>query len=277
MTLLTGFGSKVGLGARVGRPLRPRERAAVHTDLPRTDTTPYPARHLLYPLRPVSRFLVRRRWDMGVHGEHRVPQGPVIFAANHVGASDGPLLAMFAPLPVHALTKSELFGGKLGTFLLHSGQVPLQRFGADTAAMRTCLRVLRDGGSVGIFPEGRRGDGEMRRCHTGVAYLAMVTGAPVVPVTFFGTREPGGRSGSLPPWGRRLDIVFGEPTSVEQTPWPRTKEHVHATTVLLHRYLREQLAAAKAETGRRLPGPLPAGDLEPDPLTATTVSELGEA
>ena len=58
--------------------------------------------------------------------------------------------------------------------------------------MKTCLRVLRDGGVVGIFPEGTRGAGEFDRFHRGAAYLALVTGAPVVPVVILGTREPGG-------------------------------------------------------------------------------------
>ncbi|TIC86648.1 1-acyl-sn-glycerol-3-phosphate acyltransferase [Nocardioides sp. GY 10127] len=249
----------------------------MHARAPRTDSTRHPARYLLHPLRPISRWIIRRRWDVRVHGAHRMPSGPVLLAANHAGVADGPLLAIFAPRPVHALTKAEMFGGALGRFLLSSGQVPVERFGADVAAVRTCVRVLRDGGVVGIFPEGRRGDGELQRCHGGVAYLALVTGADVVPVTFFGTREPGGRSGSLPPWGRRIDIVVGEPTRLEQQDWPRTQEHVHDATVLLHRHLREQLAAAKAETGRRLPGPLPAGDLEPDTATVTTVRDLGEA
>ena len=122
---------------------------------------------------------------------------------NHIGVADGPLLAAFAPRPVHALTKYEMFAGKLGGFLHGSGQIPLDRFHTDPAAVKSCLRVLRDGRAVGIFPEGRRGTGDLERFHRGAAYFALVSGAPVVPVAILGTREPGGHTNSLPAARRR--------------------------------------------------------------------------
>ena len=104
-----------------------------------------------------------------------------------------------------------MFEGRTGRFLRRSGQIPLDRFATDPRAVRTSLRVLRDGGAVGIFPEGTRGDGELHRFHHGAAYLALVSGAPVVPVILLGTRMPGGDIGSLPPKGATIDMVFGEP------------------------------------------------------------------
>lgn len=261
-------------GARTPRSLARRDRGdrrTAHRELPRTDATPFPHRAMLHGLRPISSWLVRRRYRVRVQGaEHTPSTGPVLFAANHVGVMDGPLLAIFAPRPVHALTKAEMFGGRLGTFLLWSGQVPLDRFHADPAAVKTCLRVLRDDGAVGIFPEGRRGAGDLERFHRGAAYLALATGAAVVPVTLLGTREPGGWSGELPPRGTMVDIVFGAPFTVPPQPWPRTKEHVAATSVLLREHMLAHLAASRASTGRDLPGPLPPGDLEPDPATGVT-------
>ena len=92
-------------------------------------------------------------------------------------------------------------------FLLAAGQIRLDRFHADPAGVKTCLRVLRDGLTVGIFPEGSRGSGTLERFHRGAAYFALVTGAPVVPVTLFGTREPGAGSNALP---RRGAVVRPE-------------------------------------------------------------------
>ena len=110
---------------------------------------------------------------MTLHGVEHVPaSGPVILASNHVGVADGPLLAIYGPRPVHALTKQEMFQGRLGGFLLRSGQVPLDRFNSDPAAVKACLRVLRDGGVVGIFPEGSRGSGEFHRFHRGQCRVA---------------------------------------------------------------------------------------------------------
>ena len=205
---------------------------------------------------------------MVVHHADRVPAtGGVILASNHVGIIDGPLLAVFSPRPVHALTKQEMFEGRLGRFLRASGQIPLDRFHADPGAIRSCLRVVRDGGVAGIFPEGTRGDGELHRFHHGAAYLALVTGAPVVPVAMLGTRPPGGGANALPGRGGSVDIVFGTPWRTTQQTWPRTREHVAATSVLLRGHLLSELATALADTRRSLPGPLPAGQSEDDPDT----------
>ncbi|WP_408899378.1 lysophospholipid acyltransferase family protein [Nocardioides sp. R1-1] len=196
------------------------------------------------------------------HAERFPATGPVVVAGNHIGLVDGPLMAIFAPRPVHALTKVEMFAGPLGAFLRASGQIPLDRFHADPAAVRAALRVLGEGGAVGVFPEGTRGPGDLETFRGGAAYLALVTGAPVVPLTFLGTREPGGSSSSLPRKGARIDIVVGEPSAVDAVPWPRTRENVRLTSAALRDHMQQQLAVALDETGRSLPGPLPQG--EPD-------------
>lgn len=196
---------------------------------------------------------------MRLHGTAHVPaDGPVILASNHIGFLDGPLLASFAPRPVHALAKRELFAGPMSPFLRAAGQIPVDRMHPDTAAVRSCLAVLERGGAVGIFPEGARGDGELRTVHGGAAYLALVTGAPVVPVTMFGTREPGKGSSSLPTRGARLDMVFGAPYRLQAVSWPRTQSQVGSVTASLRQHLRAALEDAKVLTGRELPGTLPA-------------------
>ncbi|MFC4785194.1 lysophospholipid acyltransferase family protein [Nocardioides sp. MAHUQ-72] len=255
--------------------MTPASLRTPHLDPPRSDRSRHPVRLFLYsPLRPLARAVIRRRFTVRLHGVEEVPRtGPVIFASNHIGVADGPLLAIFAPRPVHALTKVEMFRGRLGRFLHASGQIPLDRFHADPAAVRTCLRVLRDGRAVGIFPEGRRGGGDLERFHRGAAYFALTSGAPVVPVTMLGTREPGGHTDSLPARGGAVDIVFGSPYHLAAAAWPRTKEQVERTSVLLREHMLVHLDRARASTGRELPGPLPAEEVEPDP--ATGVAEQG--
>jgi 1-acyl-sn-glycerol-3-phosphate acyltransferase len=226
---------------------------------------------MLEGLRPPARLLVGRRFGVRVHGDEQVPaDGPVIFAANHVGVMDGPFLGIFAPRPVHALTKVEMFHGRTGRFLLRAGQIPLDRFHPDPAAVRSCLRVLRDGHAIGIFPEGTRGAGDLSRFHRGAAYLALVTGAPVVPVIFLGSRPRGGHHDEVPPRGGPVDVVFGAPYRVDERPWPRTREQVADLSVLLREHLLATLEHARALTGRDLPGPLPAAEVEPDPATGIT-------
>ncbi len=232
---------------------------SAHWDLPRTYDAAHPSHRLLRVLRPLARAAFRRRYDIHIHGEHLVPaRGPYVIASNHIGVLDGPLMAAFAPHPVHALTKKEMFEGALGPVLRAVGQIPLSRFDVDPSAVKDCLRVLRDGGVVGVYPEGTRGDGEWGRFRNGAAYLALVTGAPVVPLSMFGTREPGAPSGSIPDAGARFDFVYGAPIHVEPQPWPRTQAEIRRTAAEMRKILQAHLVQSKALTGRTLPGPLPA-------------------
>lgn len=235
----------------------------MNDDLPRSDHLAYPRRLMLRLLRQVVRHPTRRRYGVRVHHAERVPStGPVILAGNHLGWLDGPTMAIHSPRPVHALTKREMFVGRLGWLLRGAGQIPIDRFAPDLAAMKACLRVLRGGGVIGIFPEGARGTGEFTLFRRGAAYLAMTTGAPVVPVIFFGTRDPGADSHSRPARGGTVDVVFGQPWQLPARPWPRRKADVAAATESLREHLLRSLADAKTLTGRELPGPLPAGDSE---------------
>lgn len=234
-----------------------------HEDLPRTSSVVPPATALLRRGRPAARHALRRLWRVEVRGAERVPgSGPVVLAANHVGFVDGPLLAICSPRPVHALTKIEMFTGRLGPLLRASGQIPVRRGEPDIAAVRTSVRVLRDGGVVGVFPEGTRGAGEVSAIEPGAAYLAQVTGARVVPVAFLGTRAPGTSLHALPARGARVAMVFGEPVEVPAHPWPRRRAEVAATTASIRAAMLETLRVAQEETGLGLPGPAPDEPME---------------
>jgi 1-acyl-sn-glycerol-3-phosphate acyltransferase len=218
----------------------------------------HPPTWLLHGGRPASRWLIRRRYAVREHRTgHVPPQGPLIVAANHTGVIDGPLLAIFGPRPVHALTKEEMFRSRLGPLLRVTGQIQLNRFATDLRAIRTCLHILEHGGAVGIFPEGNRGSGDLTRFQNGAAYLALVTGAPIVPLMMYGTRPIGGGKDALPVQGGAIDLVYGAPLRIERTPWPRTSRLVAATSEQLHARMLEELAAGLALTGQTLPGPIP--------------------
>jgi 1-acyl-sn-glycerol-3-phosphate acyltransferase len=230
----------------------------MHRDLPRTEEAVHPSHRLLRVLRRVARAWFRRRYDVRQYGEERVARrGAFIIASNHIGLLDGPLLAAFCPRPVHALTKKEMFEGHTGRLLRAVGQIPLSRSEVDPSAIKDCLKVLRDGGVVAVYPEGSRGAGEVKRAHAGAAYLAMVTGAPVIPVAVFGTREAGGGIDSVPDKGARFDLVYGAPVYLEKQPWPRRQGEVRRATEIVRNRLRQHVVDAKALTGRELPGPMP--------------------
>jgi 1-acyl-sn-glycerol-3-phosphate acyltransferase len=167
-------------------------------------------------LGPVLKLLFRP----DVQGLEHIPAtGPVILASNHLSFSD----SIFTPLIVNRrvtfVAKAEYFTGKglkgrlMKAFFVGTGTIPVDRSGgaAARAALDTQLRVLHSGNIAGIYPEGTRSpDGRLYRGKTGVARLALESGAPVVPVAHLNTDEiqPTGR---LIPRIRRVRMRIGAP------------------------------------------------------------------
>ena len=174
--------------------------------------------HLLvrWLLAPLARLIYRPV----VHGADKVPRsGPVILASNHRAAVDTAVIALTAGRPVSFLGKAEYFAGRglkgraLASFLSALGYVPVDRANAKAGldALHAARGVLDAGGSFAIYPEGTRSlDGRLHRGHTGVATLALETGAPVVPVGLIGTErvQP---VGARLPRVRRVVVRFGQP------------------------------------------------------------------
>ncbi|MEU0288650.1 lysophospholipid acyltransferase family protein [Streptomyces sp. NPDC006147] len=152
-------------------------------------------------------------WKPRVLGCWRVPaSGPVIFAVNHSHNIDGPMVMGVAPRPTHFLIKKEAFVGPLDPFLTGIGQLKVDRHSIDRTAIARALGVLEQGGVLGIFPEGTRGEGDFASIRAGLAYFAVRSGAPIVPVAVLGSSDrPGRLVKALPPLRSRVDVVFGDP------------------------------------------------------------------
>ncbi|GAB3623128.1 lysophospholipid acyltransferase family protein [Mariniluteicoccus endophyticus] len=229
--------------------------ATISPDLPHVALAHTPARaQVLGGVRRFGAWLFRRYYRVQDHGFENVPDGPVILAANHVGVLDGPLLVAMTRRLTFAMAKNELFSGAVGEFLELVGQIPVDQNHLDTHALKRAITVLREGYAFAIFPEGGRDDGEMEVIKGGVAYIAMVTGAPVVPVAILGSREPGHNIRQLPRRGSTIHIVYGEPVDVPQVAWPRTQAAVAEKTEELRQVMVGHLARAQAECGMQLPG-----------------------
>jgi 1-acyl-sn-glycerol-3-phosphate acyltransferase len=155
-----------------------------------------------------------------VTGLRHVPSnGPVIIASNHLSFSDSIFMPLVVPRSVTFLAKSEYFTSpglkgfiKKITFIA-LGQVPVDRSGGkrSEAALLTGLALLKDGHCIGIYPEGTRSpDGRLYKGRTGIARMAIESGAPIIPVAMFNTAEiqP---TGQVVPKVRRVEMVFGEP------------------------------------------------------------------
>jgi 1-acyl-sn-glycerol-3-phosphate acyltransferase len=121
--------------------------------------------------------------------EHIPADGPVILAANHRSFLDPFVIATLARRPIYFVAKTELFSGRLVSWILTSlGAFPIDRGKGDQDAMATAGEILERGDGVLIFPEGSRiRPGSLARPRRGVGRLALETGAPVVPVAVIGT------------------------------------------------------------------------------------------
>jgi 1-acyl-sn-glycerol-3-phosphate acyltransferase len=138
----------------------------------------------------VSRGLCRVLGRIEFTGHSGIPpDGPVILAVNHRSLLDGPLLFGFIERPVACLVKREAFVPIVSRLLRDAGQIPVQRETVDPLPVHLCLQILRAGGVIGVFPEGTRGDGLVRRAKAGVGYFALRTAATVIPIACHGTAE----------------------------------------------------------------------------------------
>ncbi|MER5886043.1 lysophospholipid acyltransferase family protein [Streptomyces sp. NPDC001941] len=191
-------------------------------------------------------------WKPRVLGGWKVPaSGPVILAVNHSHNIDGPMVMGVAPRPAHFLIKKEAFVGPLGPFLKGIGQVQVDRSGTDRNAVTDALSVLTHGGVLGIFPEGTRGDGDFASLRAGLAYFAVRSGAPIVPVAVLGSTDRAGRLvKALPPLRGRVDVVFGDAFEAGDGSGRRTRTALDDATVRIQERLTAHLENARRLTGR---------------------------
>jgi 1-acyl-sn-glycerol-3-phosphate acyltransferase len=159
-----------------------------------------------------------------VKGLRNVPgTGPVIIASNHLSFSDSIFMPLVVPRKVTFLAKSEYFTSPGPKGLLKKltfialGQVPVDRSGGrrSEAALIAGLKVLAEGKCLGIYPEGTRSpDGRLYKGRTGIARLAIESGAPIIPVAMFNTEkiQP---TGTVVPKVMRVEMIFGEPMYFE--------------------------------------------------------------
>jgi len=160
-----------------------------------------------------------------VEGRENVPDhGAAIIASNHLSFSDSIFMPLMVKRKVTFVAKAEYFTGKglkgfiSRAFFTGTGTIPVDRSGgrAAQAALDTGLRVLREGKLFGIYPEGTRSpDGRLYRGKTGVARLALESGAPVIPVVMLNADklQPPGKA--LPRL-MRPHIRFGKPITFER-------------------------------------------------------------
>jgi 1-acyl-sn-glycerol-3-phosphate acyltransferase len=148
-------------------------------------------------------------------GRERVPrQGALLVCTNHISTLDPPLIPAFLPRnDSWSMAKAEYFerGGLKSWIFTAFHAFPVIRHSADRGAIRRATAILRDGHLLVLYPEGTRiTSGGLHRPEPGAGFIAMLTGAPVLPVAITGSRAVFGKGFKLP---RRapLRVEWGEP------------------------------------------------------------------
>lgn len=202
---------------------------------------------------PIGWFLAHILWRTQVIGRHNLPAtGPVVIAANHTGFVDGPVVFGTARRPVHMLVKTSMFRWPLGPILRRAGQIPVDP-AVSRSALVAAMQVLRRGEVVGLFPEGRRGRGDLSETRAGVAWLALNAQAQVVPVAVLGTRRTGERISVIPRPRRRLVVAFGDPLTVARAPGVSGRQALKDANKLIRGAIIDTLRDAVTQTGIELP------------------------
>jgi 1-acyl-sn-glycerol-3-phosphate acyltransferase len=163
-------------------------------------------------------------WRPEITGNENIPAtGGAIIASNHLSIVDSVFLPLMLKRPVTFAAKSEYFTGKrpsqrlAAVYMRATRQLSVDRVGARSAqdTLEAALRLIQAGELFGIYPEGTRSpDGKLYRGRTGIGWLALASGAPVVPVAMVDSDRvlPPGRS---IPTLQRVSIRVGQPLTFE--------------------------------------------------------------
>lgn len=136
-------------------------------------------------LRVIATALIYILFPPKVRGRENIPaHSAALICSNHISVVDPVVLACVVDRPVRFIAKKELFQVKwINGFLRRLGAFPVDRGGSDLTAMRTSLSIIKDGGLMGIYPQGHRYKrDENKEIESGAALIALRTKAPVIPV-----------------------------------------------------------------------------------------------
>jgi len=195
----------------------------------------------------LMRGALRLLGDWKVEGVECVPpRGPLLVVGNHQSNIDPPLLAASVPRRLYFMAKRGVFHDPVVSFLLRAyGAFPLNRDGGDLRAIQWALRMLSQDGALGVFPEGTRSPGAMRRALPGIAMIALRSQAPILPVGMTGTERIGSIWQVAFPRGE-FRVRIGQPFSLPPIEGKVSREQLEAITTMIM----ERVAALLPESYR---------------------------
>ena len=164
----------------------------------------------LYPFaRSIVAGILKPTYRIKVEGLENLPkEGGVLLCTNHISNFDPPVVGVTASRKVYFMAKAELFKVPILKNLLDNfGTFPVNRGGSDREALRTGLKILKEGNVLGFFPEGTRSkNGELGKGQAGAGFFALRSTAAVVPCAIIGPYKP----------FKPLRVVYGKPIPMDE-------------------------------------------------------------
>lgn len=158
-------------------------------------------------VKPFIKLLYRYKLE----GIENIPNGSFVLCANHVSMLDPVCIACAFKPKISFMAKTELNKGLLGKVLKKAGMVFVNRQQADLGAIRQCVDVLKNGGSLGIFPQGTRvkGKAEASQGLEGISMICTLGKTQALPVAII-------YKNGKPKLFRKTRLVVGKPIAIEE-------------------------------------------------------------
>ena len=181
--------------------------------------------------RGAARVLIPTFGHIEVVGRENVPPyGPLIIAPNHQSNADPPVLVYAIARPLWWMAKRELFSNPLSAYLMRGVHVhPINRDGRDLEALAWAQETLAADRALVLFPQGTRSPGALSEAGDGLTYIALRSGAPILPVAITGTERVRGMA-KIAFHFQRLRIVIGEPFTLPVVEGRLSREVLHSLT-----------------------------------------------
>jgi 1-acyl-sn-glycerol-3-phosphate acyltransferase len=154
-----------------------------------------------------------------IFGAEKIPdEGGILMASNHASFLDPPVAGVgYRKRPIHFMARNTLWNSKFGTWWMTKvGCIPVSRGTGDMRALKTTIKMLKEGKAVSMFPEGTRTEnGELQKALGGIGFIIEKSGCAVVPSYIDGTFKayPKGAKFIKP---NKVTITYGEPITQEE-------------------------------------------------------------
>ncbi len=151
---------------------------------------------------------------LGIRGAENIPdEGGALLASNHASFLDPPVVGVgYRGRPIHFMARDTLWNSKFGTWWMDRvGCIPVSRGTGDMRALKTTIRMLKEGKVVSMFPEGTRTvDGELQEAKGGIGFIIEKSGCVVVPAYIDGTYKAHPKGAKLVK-PSKVTITYGKP------------------------------------------------------------------